>query len=480
MKHATLSTVDWPDFGRPEMPAPPALAEMEGRLVAIRAAMQARGLGRLVIYGDREHSANILWATGFDPRFEEALFIIGPDGPPALVAGNECLPYTGISPLVAAGQVRVLHCASLSLISQPREGLRLDQVIAREVAAGERVGTVGWKYWGAGEVADPAAAIEVPALIVDLLRGRATRVENATDLFMHPGHGLRATVTVPEIARLEFANHMAAAALRRMVFAFREGMSDFAAVEAARVGGLPLGCHPTFATGAMASQGLSGPTGQVLGRGQSVSFNICHWGANICRAGWLAETAADLPADARDYLEAFAGPYLQAMSLWFEMMRPGVSGGEVWQNMMAALPSDRFGVTLNPGHLIGADEWISSPIFEGSDLPLRSGMAMQSDVIPSHPVYGSTRMEDGYVVADAELRAGLGRSFPAVAARCERRRAFMREAIGLDVPDTLLPLADTCGVIAPFLLAPRRLIALRQVAPVKGSPSGLDGLDERR
>ena len=150
MKHATLSTVDWPDFGRPEMPAPPALAEMEGRLVAIRAAMQARGLDRLVIYGDREHSANILWATGFDPRFEEALFIIGPDGPPALVAGNECLPYTGISPLVAAGQARVLHCASLSLISQPREGLRLDQVIAREVAAGERVGTVGWKLTGSG------------------------------------------------------------------------------------------------------------------------------------------------------------------------------------------------------------------------------------------------------------------------------------------------------------------------------------------
>ena len=84
------------------------------------------------------------------------------------------------------------------------------------------------------------------------------------------------------------------------------------------------------------------------------------------------------------------------------------------------------------------------------------------------------------MVADVELRGGLEQSFPAVAARCERRRAFMREAIGLDVPDTLLPLADTCGVIAPFLLAPRRLIALRQVAPVKGSPSGLDGLDERR
>ena len=48
---------------------------------------------------------------------------------------------------------------------------------------------------------------------------------------MHPAHGLRARVDAAEIARLEFANHMAAAALRRMVFAFREGMTDFAAVE---------------------------------------------------------------------------------------------------------------------------------------------------------------------------------------------------------------------------------------------------------
>jgi len=233
-------------------------------------------------------------------------------------------------------------------------------------------------------------------------------------------------------------------------------MTDFAVIEAAGVGGLPLGCHATFATGARPF-GLSGPSGAVLERGRPISFNICHWGSNICRAGWLAEGPEDLPEAARDYLGAFVGPYLEAMSLWCGLMRPGVAGGAVQTAMDRALAG--FGVTLNPGHLIGTDEWLSSPIYPGSDLPIRSGMAMQMDVIPDHPVYASTRMEDGYVIADAALRGMLEQRHPEVAARIARRRAFMA-GMGFDLPDSLLPLADTCGVVAPFLLAPRKLAKL--------------------
>ena len=315
---------------------------------------------------------------------------------------------------------------------------------------------VGWKYWTAEEVGDPDHALDIPSLLADLLRERADEVMNATALFMHPGYGLRSVVTVEEIPRLEFTNHMAGAAVRRMSFAMREGMTDFEVFAAGAVGGLPLGCHATFATGPQPF-GLSGPTGQRIVRGHTISFNVCHWGSNVCRAGWVAEGPDDLPAEARDYVEAFVGPYLEAMSLWCGLMRPGVAGGEVQAAMDAALPG--FGVFLNPGHLIGMDEWLSSPIFPGSDLPIRSGMAMQMDVIPDHPVYGSTRMEDGYVIADAGLRSLLEATHPMVAARIEMRRSFMREA-GFDLPDCLLPLADTCGVVAPFLLAPRKVAVL--------------------
>ena len=454
-----LTRIDWPDHGTPDVPAPPTLADYRARIAALRAAATAREYQALVIYGDREHAANLHWLTGFDPRFEEAVLVVTPSDA-LLIAGNECLPYTAIAPMVAAGEVRVAHCASLSLPSQPRGSARLSDILAGVLRKGT-LGAVGWKWFGADEVDDPATALDIPAFLADPLRRIATRVENATDLMMHPGHGLRARVDAADIARLEFANHMAAAALRRMVFAFREGMTDFAAYQAAQVGGLPMGCHSTFATGARADQGLSGPTGQVLTLGQPIGFNVCHWGANICRTGWLARTADDLPEPARDYLAAFAFPYLQAMSDWCTLMRPGMAGGTVWARMRDRLPRERFNVTLNPGHLIGLDEWMSSPIAEGSDIALASGMAMQCDVIPSHPVYASTRMEDGYVLADQALRDALATQFPAVAARCTARAAFMRDVIGLDVPDTLLPLTDTCGIVAPFLLDPGQVITLR-------------------
>ena len=455
---ARTTRIDWPDFGAPAVPPEPTLGDYRGRLAAVRAGMAARGLAALVIYGDREHAANLHWLTGFDPRFEEAVIVVTPRDA-LLIAGNECLPYTQISPLVEAFAVRVEHCATLSLPSQPRQGRRLADILGDVVPAGT-IGAAGWKWFEPSEVDDPETTLDLPAFVADPLRAKG-RVVNATDLFMHPAHGLRARVDAAGIARLEFANHMAAAALRRMVFAFREGMTDFEAYQAAQVGGLPLGCHSTFATGARADQGLSGPTGQVLRRGSPISFNICHWGSNICRAGWLASGPGDLPATAQDYLEAFAGPYVAAIAHWCGMMRPGVAGGEVWAAMQERLPFDRFGLFLNPGHLIGLDEWMSSPIFEGSDIPLASGMAMQCDVIPSHPVYGSTRMEDGYVIADAGLRGELAARFPAVAARIAHRQRFMEQVIGIAVPDSLLPLADTCGIVAPWLLDPGLVITLR-------------------
>jgi Xaa-Pro aminopeptidase len=446
-----LTRLAWPDHGRPALPPTLTAAELHARLTATRAAAAARGLDALAVYGDREHAANLHWLTGFDPRFEEAVLALTP-GTATLLVGNECLPYAAVSPLVADGTITVLHCPSLSLVSQPRGGLTIAAALAAAIPAGARTGAAGWKYFETGEVADPATTLDWPAFLADPLRDRAGSVTNATDLFMHPGHGLRARVDAAGIARLEFANAMAVRAVKRLVAALAEGATDFDIVEAAGIGGLPLGCHATLACGDRAFQGMSSPTGQTLRLGSPLSFNVCHWGANICRAGWIARRAADLPPAAQGTLEAFVFPYVQAMSDWCALMRPGVTGDAVAQAMARALPADPFGVTLNPGHLIGTDEWMSSPIFPGSDMALASGMAMQMDVIPGHPVHASTRMEDGYVIADAGLRADLATRFPAVAARCTARAAFMRDVIGMDVPDTLLPLADTCGIVAPWLL----------------------------
>jgi hypothetical protein len=85
-----LADVPLPDFGRPtatpELPA----ALYAARLDRLRARMADRGYDRLVVYADREHSANLAWLSGFDPRFEEAILIAGASGEPAILVGNEC------------------------------------------------------------------------------------------------------------------------------------------------------------------------------------------------------------------------------------------------------------------------------------------------------------------------------------------------------------------------------------------------------
>lgn len=459
-----LIDTDWPDYDAAPQPQARDAGVYRARLSQTRERMERAALDHLVVYADREHFGTMLWLTGFDPRFEEALLVIGLDGAPLLIVGNECEGYLDASPIYAAGELRHERHQSFSLISQPRDNSRqLSQILADEgVSPGKKIGMVGWKYFEAGELDNHQHAIDAPSFVADLVRGLAgyEAVTNQTAMFMSPLDGLRTIADADEIALFEHANSIVSRSVKSMIFAMREGMSDFQVLEAARLNGMPLGCHPTFCTGDAAALGLAGPSGKLLRLGQPLSFNLCVWRANCCRAGWIAREASDLPDIAKDYVDDFAGPYVQALDRWFAMMRPGVRGGDVKAEMDRLLPFDTFGVFLNPGHLIDTDEWVSSPIFRGSDMPLRSGHVMQVDIIPSSPRYFSTRMEDTIVIADSDLRSQIETRHPEVHARIMARTRFMRDVIGFDVPETMLPLSDMAGIAPPFFLSPNKLIAL--------------------
>ena len=61
--------------------------------------METNGYDYVVVWGDREHSANLAYLTGFDPRFEEAILIVGSAGEPAILLGNECFGFAEVAPL---------------------------------------------------------------------------------------------------------------------------------------------------------------------------------------------------------------------------------------------------------------------------------------------------------------------------------------------------------------------------------------------
>ena len=456
--------IDWPEFGQASYPPQAPTSEFEKRIDDLRAMMGERELSHLVVYGDREHFANLAYLTGFDPRFEEALLIISPDRNPLLVVGNECEAYLGVSPLFNDGKLRKERFQPFSLLNQPRDQSRF----IREIFAGEgigetsMVGCVGWKYFSDGEHPDARHAIDIPSYLADTLRALAgrNRVVNSTDLLMHPGYGLRSFCSPSEIAYFEYTSVLASDAMKRMLFGMREGMTDHEVVALAGINGEPLGCHITFTTGRTARLGLSSPKDEKIQRGHTLATNICYWGGNSTRAGWIASSARDLPSEAADYVANYAGPYFEAMYEWFALLKPGTSGGQLWRLIRERLPFERFEIFLNPGHLIHLDEWLSSPIYEGSEVVLHSGMAMQVDVIPGSPVYFSTRMEDGLILADEALRRKLSDDFPACYARCQKRRKFMTDVLGIGLPEEVLPLSNIPGIVPPFFLAPNSILAL--------------------
>jgi hypothetical protein len=462
-KHRLIA-IDWPEFGTCAPPPPQPLTEFQARIDTVRTVMASRGLSHLVIYGDREHFANLAYLTGFDPRFEEALLVIGEHNIPLLIVGNECEGYLPVSPLYVAKKLRHERFQPFSLLNQPRDDSRLLREILIDEGIGERsrIGCVGWKYFGANEHPAGIHAVDLPSYIVDTLRNLTDydNVVNATDLLMHPDYGLRATCSAAEIAYFEFTNVAASESIKRMFFGLHEGMTDFEAAQLFGYPGLPLGCHITMLTGDTRDYGLTSPVGATIRRGDPMATNLCYWGSNICRAGWVAERATDLPDNAQDYVASFAGPYYEAMSAWFGALRIGTAGNKLARLIAEKLPFDRFGIFLNAGHLIHLDEWLSSPIYPESDLPLRSGMAIQVDVIPDSPVYFSTRMEDGVVLADRALRQKLEKEFPDCYARCQQRRAFMTDALGIPLPDEVLPLSNIPAIVPPFFLNPNLILAL--------------------
>ena len=453
---ARLATIDLPDFGMPAaMPEiPPPTYAM--RLERLRERTEARGYDRIVVYADREHSANLAYLTGFDPRFEEAILVVGPTGQPTILVGNECHGMAGAAPL----PMRRHLFQDLSLPGQPRDRSQpLAGILAGEgIGPGSRVGVVGWKTYA------DRATIEAPAFLVDELRalvGATGLVENAGDLLIDPADGLRVVNEVEQLACFEWAACQTSDGVRRLLAGLRPGMTEQEAVRLLRWNGAPLSCHLMLTAGPRASLGLLSPGDRVIQRGDRLTTAFGIWGALNCRAGFVVEDAAELPAAIRDYVERLVGPYFEAIAEWYAALHVGQTGGALQAIIDRRLGDPFFGIFLNPGHLIHLDEWVSSPVAPGSTIELRSGMAMQVDIIPATGTdYFTTNIEDGIALADASLRAELADRFPDAWGRIQARRRFMGEALGITLHPDVLPFSNLAAFLPPFLLRPDRALTL--------------------
>ena len=434
---------------RPEIPA----SIYEARVTA---AYDKAGVDWLVIYSDREHFGNIVFLSGFEPRFEEAFLLLGPQNKRVLITGNECESYASIARLP---WISVLRSQSLSLMAQDRtqDPRFIDQLRDADIKPGDTVGLVGWKYLEPEEDVDYTKAFFVPAAYVRMferLLGDQGEIKDVTRVLMHPETGLRATIDADQIADFEWAATRCSLALWRVVSGIQEGESEFDVVRRMGYSGDPLNVHTMLASSrpGQAVIGLRSATGRKIRRGDGITAAIGFWGGLSSRAGLFDSHNGDFLKLAKVYFEA--------LITWYETADIGVLGGDLYAAVADKLASAGLRSALNPGHLTGHEEWMHSPVRPDSGDKLRSGMPFQIDIIPTPlPEGQALNCEDPVTIADDSLCGELKSRHLACYNRIEARRKFMRDQLGVDLKASILPLSSTPLYLPPFWLKSDHVLA---------------------
>ena len=190
-----------------------------------------RGYDRLVVYADREHSANLAFLTGFDPRFEEALLVVGPDGAPAILVGNECWGMAGAAPLPMR-RAPVPGPEPAKPTAGPIAAARRDPCATRASGrgAGGRRRLEDLRAIRRRWTRPPTSSTSCAA------RRRDGAVENATDILIDAADGLRVINEVDQLAVFEHAACRTSSGVRNVLRGLRPGHDRAGGGRAARLG----------------------------------------------------------------------------------------------------------------------------------------------------------------------------------------------------------------------------------------------------
>jgi hypothetical protein len=431
------------------------VATYENRISRAIELAKGRGLSHLFIYGDREHFANIHYFTGYDPRFEESILVLSEGSRPTIFVGNEGYGYSVIIPYAID---RILY-QTLSLPDQPRgennKHVFADSLVRLGVKASSRIGVIGWKYFIEEDSADYDGMIDLPNFIVEALCTRVARerIVNATDLMIHPEHGMRTTLDVDEIAILELAGTKSSRSVYNVLKNLEPGMSEIKASSFLNIDGDPLVAHTNVNFTVRGTEmGLASAGEARLEYGGICNIGFGYRSSMVARTGVYARDRGDFKADWTHALERVYHPYFELVVLWYEMLEIGVTGKAIVAEIRKRIREfDALNFGLNLGHLIHNDEWTCSIFSETREYPVRSGMGIQCDLIAQPHGFPGAHVEDGLVVADSPMRVALKAKYPVSWKRIESRRKLLRDKLGLTISDSILPCSDLQGCVFPYM-----------------------------
>ena len=430
---------------------------------ALELARSRYNATHLLVYGDREHFANIHYFTGFDPRFEEALLILSGEQEPLILLGNEGLVYSEIIPYPIQ---KVLY-QSFSLAGQPREKSAhalLEKTFARTgIGENSIAGIIGIKYYVTREFEDFQQTIDIPHFIVKNLEKTDCRFLNVTDVMIHPGYGLRTRLDIDEIAVLELAGTKTSRSVYNVMKHLKPGISEIEASAFFELDGDPLVAHPNLNfTLEGIRRGLVSPGNNRLQYGSPFNIGLGYRSSMVARTALYARNTGDIPSSWADIMEKIYKPYFSVIVHWYENARIGATGKSIIDHIRKNVPEyDSLGIGLNPGHLIHNDEWTSSIFTTTENYEIKDGMAIQCDIIACPEKYPGIHIEDGLVMAGAETRRRFSEKYPDAWNRIQARRKLMKEQLNIQINDEVLPFSDLQGCFSPWTVDPHLVLGKR-------------------
>ena len=423
---------------------------MKQRKDAVCEKMRQDDFDVLVIYADLEHGGNFEYLAGFLPRFEEAMLILHQDGNAYMVLGNENFNKAGKARL----KVTPIHMPHFSLPNQPMQTeLNVADILKQcDICNAKKIGLVGWKNFTSAKE-DNALLFDIPYFIVSALQDVCKNVTlmNATYIFIGE-YGVRTRNNANEAAHYEFGAALAGNCMLQAMDNIEIGKTEMEVAEALAAKGQRHSVVTIMSSGERFVKANMYPSNKMIQKGDRLSLTTGFKGGLQSRGGYAVTCTEELPKDEQDYLDKVAIPYFQAVVTWIENIAIGQKGKELYQIIENVLPKETYGWSLNPGHLCADEEWLSSPIYPNSNEVIQSGMLFQIDIIPSVKGYGGISCESGVLLADANLRKAIEETYPLMWKRIEKRRAYMKETLGINLPEEVLPTSMVTAYCRPYML----------------------------
>ncbi len=371
---------------------PPVIAKEEfaSRIRNIQAAMNARGLDALMVYGDEYRKENLRYVCNFWPIFERGACFIPRKGDPVFAGAPEGEAYARTMCVWQdVRNIKEFACVSVpEEIDYPLASFSsLQDILGEALGGGKILGVVG-----TFDMPGPIMA-RVRDAVAGLAIGDAAEVLTAQRLIKTPA----------EVACLREAGRLAcigyAALMAQCVPGNTELQAAGAGEGAARTAGAEDINFTVFGSGPRAATIIGRPVNRVMRDGDMVMAAMA-----VQYEGYVSTVEYPfVVGSASEGQKRFLAALFEAANVQQGYLKAGVVSGEMVRAVKAVFRKHHLEAhdVYPPMHGIGLAEAESPYPDVDSTYPLRTGMCVNSDIsLFGHPD-GSNRIEEGFLITDA-------------------------------------------------------------------------------